>query len=55
MSKTGIEQMERAYSLFAEMKALGVEPNTHCYNPLIMGFATQVLHLHRLHVSITHK
>lgn len=35
--------MERAYGLLAEMKRAGVQPNAHCYNPLIMGFGSQVL------------
>lgn len=26
------------------MKELGVDANTHCYNPLIQGFAMQVIH-----------
>jgi hypothetical protein len=34
--------MEKAYALLAEMKEVGVEANSHCYNPLIMGFSTKV-------------
>ncbi len=37
-----IRQMEKAYALLAEMKEVGVEANSHCYNPLIMGFSTKV-------------
>jgi pentatricopeptide repeat protein len=36
-----IRQMEKAYALLAEMKEVGVEANSHCYNPLIMGFSTK--------------
>jgi len=35
--------MERAYGLLAEMKRVGVQPNAHCFNPLIMGFGSQVM------------
>lgn len=38
-----LNQLEKACSLFPEMKELGVDANTHCYNPLIMGFAMQVV------------
>jgi leucine-rich PPR motif-containing protein len=34
--------MERAHNLFLEMKECGVATNTQCFNPLIIGFATQV-------------
>ncbi|CAK9268190.1 unnamed protein product [Sphagnum jensenii] len=33
--------MERAHNLFLEMKECGVATNTQCFNPLIIGFATQ--------------
>lgn len=35
--------MEQAYNLLAEMKQVGIQPNAHCYNPLIMGFGSQVM------------
>lgn len=34
--------MEKAYNLLGEMKEVGVKPNTHCFNPIIMGYGTQV-------------
>lgn len=40
----GLNQLEKACSLFPEMKELGVDANSHCYNPLIQGFAMQVIH-----------
>jgi pentatricopeptide repeat protein len=33
--------MERAHNLFLEMKECGVATNTQCFNPLIIGFATE--------------
>ena len=36
-------KMEKAYNLLGEMKEAGVQPNTHCFNPIIMGYGTQVI------------
>lgn len=36
-------KMEKAYNLLGEMKEVGVQPNTHCFNPIIMGYGTQVI------------
>lgn len=48
-----ILKMEKAYNLLGEMKEVGVQPNTHCFNPIIMGYGTQVI-FYELQPSLVH-